>query len=285
MLGRGSSLRINKLAAATLLTVLGAGTLVATTGSPASAYAFGVVSVSPSSNLVDNQMVTVTISGFGNDTGPATAGCVPSGTQTCDTTLYVVECTPKVVSTGGDTTYCDQSDPTAVGQSPTAPEHVVKITNASDGSATAQFPVHTGKDWLGPHAGAKCDHADSCVIVVTDGTTAATTSWAGFKSVSFKDLRAATKTTIKGKKSAKANSKVALAITTKHTKGTAKLTGKVVVKDGSKKCATVREKASGKVTAKCKIKSGKNKITAAFSGDAANYKPSTGKLTVVGKKK
>lgn len=248
---------------------MAAGTIVATSASPAGAYALGTVTASPSSNLVDNQTITVHISGFGTDTGP-------------ETTLYVVECTPKIVSSGGDTSYCDQSDPTSPTQSPTVPEHVVKITDASNGTATATFPVHTGSDWLGTHPGAKCDFNNSCYVVVTDGQTEPTTNYAGFAPLTFKDTRAATKTKVTGAKKAKAGGK--LKLTAKTTGGSA-LSGSVVFKDGSKKIKKVKETASGVVKAvEKKLKPGKHKITATYSGNSKN-KGSKGTLKVKVKKK
>jgi hypothetical protein len=250
-----------------VLTVAAAGTMVATAAGPAAAFQFGKVSVSPSKNLVNNDTVTVNISDFGNDTGPAT-------------TLYVVECTPKIVSPPNDPSHCDESDPTAEGQPPTAPEHVVKITNATNGSATAVFQVHTGANWLGKAPGDKCDAQNSCYVVVTDGQTAATTSWAGFAPVTFKDTRAVTKTKVKAPKSVKAGKTLKLKATT--TGGTA-LSGKVTFKDGKKKIK-VKEKASGVVTAKEKhVKKGKHTITATYSGDSKNQ-PSSGKAKVKVKK-
>lgn len=269
-------MRINRVAAATILSVLASGVMIATNSTPAGAYSLGTVKVSPSKNLADNQQITVHISGFGSDTGP---DATPPGT----TTWYVVECTSQIVSSGGDTSYCDQSDPTSPTQDPNVPNHVVKVTNESNGSGTAQFKVHTGADWLGTHPGAKCDYKHACYVVVTDGQTEPTTTWAGLAPVTFKDPRAVTKTKVKAsKKSAKAKSKVSITATTTHIAGTAKLTGKVVFKDNGKKFKSLKEKATGKLTAKVKLVKGKNKITVSYPGDT-NYKPSAGKVTVKGK--
>jgi hypothetical protein len=104
-------LRIHKIAAASVLSVIAAGTIVATTATSANAFSFGTVTLSANKNLVNNQSVTVHISGFGTDTGDGT---------TTGTVLYVVECTPGILAADHNPAHCDESDPTAPDQSPTA---------------------------------------------------------------------------------------------------------------------------------------------------------------------
>jgi hypothetical protein len=271
-------LRIPKVATGAIMSVIAAGSLIAAgSGTPAGAYAFGTVTATPATNLVDGHSVTLHISGFGTDTGPT---AVPPG----ETVLYAVQCTGGVLTSvpQGDTTFCDQSKPSET--DPSAPLHVGVITNASNGVATASFTVHTGSNFLAPHKGAKCDAQHSCYIVVTDGMTAATTNFAAFVPITFKDLRAATTTKVKAAKSVKIGKKVKVSVTTKGKTAAGSLKGgKVLIKDGSKKCGSVTETASGKVSAKCTVKKGKNHITASFAGNTL-YKASKGKATVTGKK-
>jgi hypothetical protein len=229
---------------------------------PSTATLSGTVVAKPGKNLVDNQTVQVTVKGVTEDTDPKG--------------LYAAVCDPHILA-DQDSSWCDLTT-----------THVNENPAATSGSETISFTIFTGTDFKAKHKGAACDFAHNggtCYIVVSNGPAdepGGPTS-AGFTTIHYKDLRATTKTKLKAKKTAKTGSKVLLTVTTTH-KGTAKLSGSVLIKDGSKKCTKVKEKASGKVTAKCKIKAGKNKFTAAFSGDKVNYKPSTGKATVTGKK-
>jgi hypothetical protein len=242
-------LRINKIAAGAVLSILSASAIVAVTAAPASAFAFGTMTATPNQNLVNGQAITVKVSGFTND---------PDGTV-----LYVVECSPLIV-TQQDPSDCDQvpaeaKNPTTVG-----------------GAATAVFHVLTGSSFHPTKPGLKCDFQNPCDIVATDGKTLDTTNYAAFAPLTFKDPRAVTKTTVKGKKSLKAGASLKL---TAKTAGS-KPTGTVVFKDGSKTIAKVAEKSSGvaKATEK-KLKAGTHHITVSYSGDA-NNRPSVGKLTV-----
>lgn len=230
---------------------------VATTGTPAGAFAFGSVVGTPNKNLVDGQVVNVTISGFGTDNGP----------------LYVAECSPLIL-TAQDPSYCDQTPAD------------VTVVNATNGAATTPFTVHTGANFHPTKPGLKCDFNDPCYIVVTDGLTLDTTQYAGFQPVTFKDTRTVTSTKVKAKKKVKAGKTLKVTATTKPKgSSTASMTGTVVFKDGHKTFATKKEKAGGKVTAKLKhIKKGKHKITVSYSGDS-NFQPSTGKVKVKAKKK
>jgi len=237
--------------------------MIATSGT-ASAHAArpsiiptGTVSINPSKGLIDGQTITIHASGFNPAAG---------------TMLYAVECDPHAVAQQ-DESWCDVK--VADAATPVA---------ATAGAGTLTFKILTGSAFKPTHKGAACDFAANshqCIIVVTDAKVPTASTIGGFANATFKDTRVASKTTLKGKKTAKANSKVTFTATTKG-KG-AKPTGKVLFKDNGKKVGSVKEKASGKVTEKIKIKAGKNKITATYSGDA-NFKTSTGKATVTGKK-
>jgi Bacterial Ig-like domain (group 3) len=270
-------LKIHKIAASAALTLAAAGSIVFAGATPAGAFQItGPVTVTPSTNLTDGQTVTVKVQNFGTDTGGTACGVNNTNT---DCTLYVVECTQAVVSTK-DVGYCDSNDPSVT---PGEPDHVTKITTASNGTATGTFTVRSGSDFLPGHKGATCDYRTPCVIVVTDAASAADANYAGFAQVSFKDTRAKTKTTVKAKKTAKAGTKLSVAAAT--TRAAAALTGKVQFTDNGKKCgAAVKEKSTGRVAGKCKVVKGKNTIVATYSGDA-NYKTSKGTAKVTGKKK
>ena len=252
------------MAAASSVVVVGAAT-------PASAYQIvASPTITPDKNLVDNDTVDVNITGY--------AGDAPG------TTLYVVECTFDVVISKGDTKYCDQSDPTNPDQSTDVPEHVLKLTTDSSGDASGTFTVHTGSDFLAADKNAACDYAHnqhSCIIVVTDGQTADTTTYASFGYIYFKDTRVSSKTSVSAPKSAKAGAKAAVSAKVKGS-GSAKPTGKVTFKDNGKKCGKPVSLKSAKASAKCTVVKGKNAITASYAGDA-NYQASSGKATIVGK--
>ncbi|HEX3824000.1 MAG TPA: Ig-like domain repeat protein [Mycobacteriales bacterium] len=214
----------------------------------------GILTVTPGKNLVDNQVVTLKESGLGS---------TPEG-------LYAALCDPRVVSGSQNPNYCD-----------VVPADGAQEPDDTDGAGTFTFTIHSGADFKGTAKGAECDFgspAHQCVIVVTNAPVNPTA--ASFTYVTFKDTRATSKTKLKGKKSAKAKSKVTFKITTTG-KGSPKPTGTVVIKDNGKKVAKVKEK-NGKATAKFKIKKGKNKLTAAYSGNKV-FKPSTAKATIKGK--
>jgi hypothetical protein len=250
-------LRINKIAAASLLSVLVSGIAVAGVATQASAaphapsFTFGSVSASPSKNLVDKQVISVHVSGFATD---------PDGT-----TLYVTECSPEIVAQQ-DPTDCDQT-----------PAHVANPTTTG-GAATTNFTVRTGTDFHPTKHGLKCDPKNPCDLVVTDGTTLATTNWAAFTPLDFGKK---TVTKVSGKKKLHAGAKLKLTVKTSHGKAP---TGTVIVKDGKKVVKKVKEKASGVVKVVEKhMKKGKHKITATYSGDS-NNKASKGALKVTVKK-
>jgi hypothetical protein len=214
----------------------------------------GILTVTPGKNLVDKQVVTLKESGLGS---------TPTG-------IYAALCDPRVLQGSQNPNYCD-----------VVPADGAQEPSDTDGSGTFSFTIHSGADFKATAKGAECDFGSpqhQCVIVVTNAPVNPTA--ASFAYVTFKDTRAASKTTLKGKKSAKAKSKVTFKVATTG-KGSPKPTGTVVIKDNGKKVAKVKEK-NGKATAKFKIKKGKNKLTAAYSGNKV-FKPSTAKATIKGK--
>jgi hypothetical protein len=262
VLGRDKIVKINKAAGAAILAVATAGSLfTGVAGASAAARPAahpnvavdGTVTVNHTTGLVDGQSVTVTASGF-----PVTA-----------TTLYTTECSTQALATQ-NAAYCD-----------TDPSHASTIT-ATGGGGTGTYKIRTGSDFSPGIKTAKCDNLHlTCYLIVADGATSATTNHVGFATIHFKDTRATTTTKLKGAKSAKAKKKVTITATTKH--GKTAPTGTVTFKDGSKVVAKVKETKTGVVKAKIKVAKGTNKIKAVYSGDI-NYKPSTGKFTVKGKK-
>jgi hypothetical protein len=250
------------LALGSLFAMGGSASAHARSAQPSVATLSGTVTAKPAKNLVNAEVIKLTVKNVTED-------ATPKG-------LYAAECDPHIINKQ-DSSWCDLT-PADVNENPAA----------TSGSETIMFTVHTGAAFKAAHKGAACDfahNASSCFIVVSNGPAdepGGPTS-AGFTTVKFKDSRLATTTKLKAKKTAKAGSKLTVVATTKH-KGTAKLSGTVLITDNKKKCAKVKEKASGKVHAKCKIKRGKNHIVAKYSGNKVAYKPSTGKKTVVGKK-
>jgi Bacterial Ig-like domain (group 3) len=185
-------------------------------------------------------------------------------------TLWTVECSHQVTSF--DLTYCDQT----VADEPT--------TTPTGTSATIPFTIHTGAAFAATHAGASCVFGQTCYIVVANGQTLATATVVWIKTITFKDLRPATKTTVASKTSVKAKKSLTFKIATTHTKGTAKPTGSVTISDNGKKLAKIKESSTGKLTFKHTFKkAGKQKIKVSYSGDK-NYKPSSAKETVTVKK-
>jgi hypothetical protein len=245
-------LSIKKIAAASALAVLSAGTIVTTiattTASAKPSFTFGTVTAKPAKNLINGQSVKVTVTNF-ND---------PDGT-----TLYVAQCPPTIVA-DQDATECDQRPSS------------VKNPTTTGGAATAIFHVETGKFFKPTSGSAKCDPKHPCYIVVTDGVTTATTNYAGFATLDFGKK---TKTVLSGKSTIKAGKTLHLTATT--TKFASPLTGKVVLKDGSKKLDSATEKPSGIVKfATSKLKRGTHKLSAIYSGNSDN-KSSKGTLKVV----
>jgi Bacterial Ig-like domain (group 3) len=264
-------LRIHKVAVATLMSAIAAGSLVAAAAMPAAAGThsprvssatgpnlFGAT-VTPNKDLVNNQVVKVSVTK------------VPKGTPT----LWTVECSSQI--TTFDLTYCDQTS---------ADEPTVTPTKTS---ATINFKIHTGAAFLATHPGSSCVFPRTCYIVVADGTTltpnlpnTAKNVW--FATVSFKDLRPATKTTVASKKAIKVHKSLTIKVATTHAKGTAKPTGTVKITDNGKKIASLKESTTGKLTIKHKFKkAGKQHIKVTYGGDK-NYKPSSAKETVTVKK-
>jgi hypothetical protein len=266
-------LRINKIAAATALAVLTSGAAVASAETAANAATrspnatlVGFGTATPATNLTNGQTISMSVTGF----PAADAG----------QTMYVFQCAEKALSTLNQG-YCDvnpdDSNNTAVfGAS----------TGGSTVSGTATFKVLTGSSFK-PTIASSCafspkasDESNTCYVVVADSQdgTVANVSPAG---ISFKDTRAKSFTAIKAPKTAKKGK------TLKYTVGvagtsTAKATGKVTIKDGSKKIETDKIPSSGVLKVKVKekkISKGKHKLKATYPGDD-NYKKSSAKVTV-----
>lgn len=255
-------LRINKIAAGSLLSVMAAGSVMLATATPAGALGFATAVVTPSTNLVQGQSVAVAASGF----PAADAG----------QTMYVFECASQALTTLNPD-YCDTQ---------TADTNNTQMfsTTLTDGKATgtATFTILTGANFHPTNPAGHCGFdADStaasntCYVTVADTATQTASTTVGFQKITFKDPRATTKTTVSAPKKAKAGKTITLKITT--TKGAAALSGAVTVTDKGSKLATVKESSTGVVTVKEKhAKAGKHKFVAVYSGDS-NYRPSAGK--------
>jgi hypothetical protein len=254
-------LRISKIATASVLS-LSVGTLgfatAASAGTtharshvhsvPSTVVPDGTVTISPSTQLVNGEVVQVTIN-FPTD---------PDGTV-----LNVGECSSHIL-THQSVHECDNTD--ADSAHPTLNNH----------TATTPFTIRTGSSFHGDLAKRKCDPkpAHACYLVATDSKDPNSVVDSGFATLDFGKN---TKTKLSGKKSIKAGSALKLKVVTSNTFHPS---GKVVIKDGSKKVATLKEKASGTVkTTLKKLKKGKHKLSATYSGDS-NNKTSKGKLTV-----
>lgn len=255
-------LRINKIAAGSLLSVMAAGSVMLATATPAGALGFATAKVTPNTNLVQGQSVAVAASGF----PAADAG----------KTMYVFECASQALTTLNPD-YCDTL-PADTNNTQTF------SATLTDGKATgaAAFTVLTGANFHPTNTAGHCGFnpdstaaSNTCYITVADTATQEASTTVGFDKISFKDPRAATTTAIAAPKTAKAGKTIKLKITT--TKGAAALTGTVTVTDKGKKIAAVKESSTGTVTVKEKhAKAGKHKFVAVYSGDS-NYRPSAGK--------
>jgi hypothetical protein len=260
MLRRDSSLRIHKVAAATLMSVMAAGSIVAATSGPAAARTSpnlkiitGGVTVKPAAtNLLNNHKVTVNIKGF-----------------TGSTTLYVAECAAQVIGKRS-LTYCDQTN-------------LVTLTGVVGGKATTPFTIHAGAGFKPGTTAAKCQYKQNCLILVADSMTVADINNVGFQTITFKGV--GTKTKVTSKKKITAGKTLVFKATTTHSKGTGLPTGAVTFLANGKKFAKVAEKKTGKVTVKHKFKkAGTYHILVEYAGNNV-YVPSVGKETIVVKKK
>ncbi|HTW21680.1 MAG TPA: Ig-like domain-containing protein [Mycobacteriales bacterium] len=250
-------MRIHKIAAATLMSVALAGGLVASSGLPAGAAphlrpagitGFGKATVTPSTNLVDQQVVKVKASKFPTDTAD----------------LYAVECSANAIEKQ-DEGYCDTTSPT--------------VTPATNGAATFNFTILTGSDFK-PAKGPTCAWPKKCYIVIADGSTLATTTTVAFPKITFKDPRPTTKTKVTTKKTAKVKKSVTLKAATTHTKSDGTFSGTATFYDNGKKLKKVKESAHGKASLKWKFKkAGKQHIEVKYSG-SSKYQPSKGKTTI-----
>jgi len=267
-------LRIHKAAAATLVTLVGAGALIAASVVPASAHpsarpAAGIsvdgLTATPSKGLVDQQKVTVKVtaaSGHNFNSTPA---------------LYIAECSSLAVSKLS-VAYCD-----------TNPSDIAVITSPSGKTASTTFTILTSAagDFKPGTSKAVCGEGASlsnCILLVTDSTTLADVTQFGQAQIVFKDLRTATTTKVASKKTVKAKGSLTFKASTTHSKGSTKPTGTVVFMDNGKKIGKVKLSTTGKATLKHTFKKvGKQHIKAIYSGDNT-YKPSTGKETITVKK-
>jgi hypothetical protein len=256
------------------MTLVGAGSLVAATMAPATAHpaarpaagsiAIDTLKATPSTGLVDQQKVTVKVT--------AAAGHNFNKTPV----LYVAECSSLAV-TKLSVSYCDlnMSD-------------MSMITSPSGTKATTSFTILTSAkgDFKPGSSKAVCGKGASlsnCILLVADSTTLADVTQFGQAPITFKDLRAASKTKVSSKKKVKVKKSLTLKAATTH-KGTTKLTGTVTFFDNGKKLKKVKLSATGKATLKHTFKkAGKQHISVTYSGDNT-YKPSRGKETVVVKK-
>lgn len=254
-----SLLRTHTIAAASALSVVTAGMMVAasTTGAGATTAAHrapsvvpnATVTITPSKQLVNGEQITVHMSGFGTTAGK---------------TLHIGECSSQIFQHQSQD-YC------------AVPSQATTATTDASGNATATYTVRT-KTWKPNNTSLhlKCDpranHA--CDIIVADSLDPNMVQFAGFASL---DLGKNTKTKLSGRSHVTAGSKLKL---TAKTTNTFHPKGKVTFKDGKKTIKKVKEKASGvvKITEK-HMKPGRHKITATYSGDP-NNKTSKGKLKV-----
>ena len=241
------------------MSVAVAGSLVAAAATPAAAQVhpkFTIVSngvtLTPATNLVNGQKVSLAIKGFtfkGKGESP----------------LYVAECNSGVVKFG--LSYCDS--------------RVVTLPDVKGGKAKTPFTIRAGAGFQPANPAAKCGFGlKPCLIVVADNMDLSKVNLVAVATIGFKDTRPATRTKVAAKKKVAAHKALLIRASTTHAKGTAALSGKVTFFDNGKKIGAVKEKASGKVSLKHKFKkAGKQHIVAKYSGNKA-YKPSKGKATV-----
>jgi hypothetical protein len=217
---------------------------------------FGVATVSPARSLLDGQVVQVKASGFGTAT-----------------TLYAVECTRRAIMAVHHGRWCDRTS-----------DHTATVA-ATNGAATFPFTIRTGGDFHPLDSTAACgyNHDDGkCDIVVADSLNLSKAQYVAYPTVTFKDPRTVTSTAVApSRRTVAAGTVVTLTARTSHATDTATLTGTVVFSDNGSTFATVKERATGKVTAKLRTpRIGKQRITVRYSGDGS-YRPSVGHSTIV----
>ena len=218
---------------------------------------FGTATVTPDSGLRNGQVVTVTASGFGTAT-----------------TLYAVECAPQAIAATDHGRWCDLTD------AATSP--------ATNGAATFPVTIRTGGAFHASASGAACGffHNNSkCYLIVADSLTLAQAQYVYYPAIWFRDPRIVTTTVIApSRRTVVSGAVVTMTARTTHATGSAALRGSVAFTDNGSTFASVRENATGKVTAKLKmLRTGKHRITARYSGDGA-YRPSAGWSIVVVKR-
>ena len=169
-----SSLKINKIAAGTALSVLTAGAAIAATALPAGASApavrhapavsiSGTVKVNPNKNVVQGQSVHVTATNFpASDAGK---------------TMYVFECAVQALSTQNPD-YCDTHPADGSNGSMFA-------TEGTSAGGSADYTILTGSHFHPTNKAAKCGFSSkkgstssTCYVVVSDtATNTNTTTW------------------------------------------------------------------------------------------------------------
>jgi hypothetical protein len=217
---------------------------------------FGVATVTPSRGLLDGQAVHVSASGFGTATK-----------------LWAMECSRRAIQTTHHNRWCDRTSGDAV------------FASATNGAATFTFTIRTGGHFhaLDPSAACGYNHDDGkCDIVVTDSYNLSKAQYIAYPTISFKDPRTVTTTSVTpARRTVAAGTVLALTARTTHPPGTATLNGTAVFADNGLVFASVKEPAIGKVTAKLRTpRIGKQRITVQYSGDWA-YRPSIGRSIIV----
>jgi len=249
-------MRIRSLTAtAVALVTFGSGAAIF--ASPAAAgEQTGTVTVTPHSDLKDQQKVTVAITGFTSAEGKSALG---------------VECSHQALNyinnLGAAIDYCDT-------------DHISNIPIDSTGSGSAKVTIYAGASYKDKKHD-KCDGKNSCFYAVASSILE---EQYNYTTISFaKSVLTPVKSTtvVTGPSHGTAGHKVKVVAKTKGKSKNGPLSGKVVFTDNGKKVAAVKESLTGKVHAKITLVKGKNKIVATFKGNKG-YLASKGSVKIKG---
>lgn len=248
-------MRIRSLAA-TAVTLVTLGSSAAIFATPAAAgEQAGTVTVTPHSDLKDQQKVTVAVTGFTSAEGKNAVG---------------VECSHQAINyinnLGAAISYCDT-------------DHISNIPIDGTGSGSAKVTIYAGASYSDKNHD-KCDGANSCFYAVASSILEEQYNYTTISFAKSVVTPVKTHTAVTGPSHGTAGHKVKVVAKTTH-KPNGPFSGKVVFTDNGKKVAAVKETSTGKVKVKVTLVKGKNKIVASYKG-SKRYLASKGSLKIKG---
>jgi len=249
-------MRIRSLAAtmATLVTLGSAGAIFAT--SAAAGEQTGTVTVTPHSGLLDQQKVTVAVTGFTAAEGKNALG---------------VECSHQALNyinnLGAAISYCDT-------------DHISNIPIDNTGSGSAKVTIYAGGSYVDKKHD-KCDGANPCFYAVASSILEEQYNYTTISFAKSVVTPVKTSTVVTGPSHGTAGHKVKVVAKTTPKSKNGPLSGKVVFTDNGKRVGAVTETLSGRVHLRVKLVKGRNKIVATYKG-SKRYLTSKGVLRVKG---